>query len=138
MHFWWYAITVMTKPSTVDFTEARGTYVRILMNIFYRFFFVCDWNFTSELRKTSTIICTNHFPERTTQNSFSFEHLGISYVQQNKDDVRIKEYFFKIRKTATVFKRERTTIFENSNLLQQNMHNNFFLFKIILWIISVL
>lgn len=112
MHFWWYAITVMTKPSTVDFTEARGTYVRILMNIFYRFFFVCDWNFTSELRKTSTIICTNHFPERTTQNSFSFEHLGISYVQQNKDDVRIKEYFFKIRKTATVFKRERMYLLE--------------------------
>lgn len=112
MHIWWYAITGMTEPSTVNFTEARGTYVGILMNIFYRFFFVCDWNFTSELRKTSTIICTNHFPECTIQNSFSFEHLSISYVQQKKDDVRIKEYFFKIRKTATVFKRERIYLLE--------------------------
>lgn len=79
---------------------------------FLPFFFVCDWNFTSELHKTSTIICTNHFPECTIQNSFSFEHLSISYVQQKKDDVRIKEYFFKIRKTATVFKRERMYLLE--------------------------
>lgn len=28
-------------------------------------------------------------------------------------------------------------IFENSNLLQQDMHSKFFLFKIILWIISI-